>query len=203
MGVLELLSQHVREIVDSRGQIVHQNGNRQSIEGEVQVRWVKPPFCTIKVNCDGAWCKQTSVEGCGWVAMDFVGIFKAVGCMGNIRCGSSLMAEAETLRLALMACVELGFGVLQFETDLKVLVDMINGVLASEAALEGILWDMNLTRQQLSSVEFLFTPRACNGAAHQVASYVTRVGDFHLWDRFEPEWLFNTLAFDVNMSIHL
>ncbi|CAN6715417.1 unnamed protein product [Malus baccata var. baccata] len=162
----------------------------------------------IRLNL--AWCKQTSVGGCGWVARDFVGIFRAAGGLGDIRCGSSLMAEAEALRLALMACVEFGFEFVQFETDSKVLVDMINGVLVPKADLEGILWDMNHIRQQLSSVKFMFTPCACNGTAHQVASYITSVcvcvcvgeGGFHMWDRFEPEWLFNILASDVHISIH-
>ncbi|KAB2599185.1 hypothetical protein D8674_009456 [Pyrus ussuriensis x Pyrus communis] len=69
MGVLELLSQHVREI---------------SVEGEMQVRWVKPHFCPIKF--DG---------GSRSIAIGIDGL-----------CGT------------------------------RVLVDMINGVLAPEAALE-------------------------------------------------------------------
>lgn len=139
IGALELLSQQVREIVNSGGKVVQQHSDRQCLEGEVQVWWVKPLFRTIKVNCDRAWCKQTSMGGCGWVTRDFVGIFQAGDGVGGIICGSSLMAEVEAIRLALMACVELGFELVQLETDSKVLMEMLNGVLAPEAALEGIL----------------------------------------------------------------
>ncbi|XP_070662429.1 uncharacterized protein [Malus domestica] len=118
-AALELLSQQVREIADSGGKTV---------------------------NCDGAWCNQTSVGGCGWVVRDFAGIFQAGGGMGNLLCGSSLMAEAEAVIMAMLACVELGVEIVQVETDSKVLVDMIKGDLLTDAALEGILWDIKALR---------------------------------------------------------
>ncbi|RXH95321.1 hypothetical protein DVH24_025005 [Malus domestica] len=80
---------------------------------------------------------------------------------------------------------------------------MIHGHVQLEAVLDGILWDIHLLQQQFDAIKFLYTPRACNEATHLVASYVTRVGGSHTWDGFEPEWLFNTLAFDVNISIRI
>ncbi|KAB2629231.1 ribonuclease H protein [Pyrus ussuriensis x Pyrus communis] len=77
------------------------------------------------------------------------------------------MAEAEAVRVALVACVEKGFGLVQIETDSKVLMDMLTGV----------PWDISHLKQQLSSIEFLFTPRSCNRAIHLVATHVTCVGD--------------------------
>lgn len=61
---------------------------------------------TIKVNCDGTWLKETGQGGYDLVARDFAGIFKAVGGMGNFLCESSLMAEAEGVRAALLAWIE-------------------------------------------------------------------------------------------------
>lgn len=113
------------------------------------------------------------------------------------------MAEAEAVRATLVACVERGFRFVQIETDSKVLVDVLTGVSLSEAAMEGVLWDIHHLKLQLCSVQFLFTPRTCNGAAHLVATHATRVGGCHMWDCFELEWLFNTLAFDVNISIRI
>ncbi|XP_068340299.1 uncharacterized protein [Pyrus communis] len=159
---------------------------------------MKPPFGTFKVNCDGAWCSSTGVGGFGWVVRDFARIFQDDGGVRNVRCVSSVMAETKALRAALVACVERGFGVVQVETDSKVLLDMINGILQPEAVLEGILWDVNHIKQQFYSVQFLYAPRACNEA-----SYVMRMGDSHLWDGLEPERLFNTLATDVNISIRI
>lgn len=106
---LDLLHQQWREIKDSRWDNEQHHCRQQVVEGETHRRWVKPPFCTIKVNCDGAWCKQTSRGGIGWVARNFSGIFQCAGGMGDLLCGSSLMAEAKAMRLALMACAEKGF----------------------------------------------------------------------------------------------
>ncbi|XP_070675771.1 uncharacterized protein [Malus domestica] len=141
--------------------------------------------------------------GVGWVARDFVGIFKGAGGVGQIPCVSSLMVEAEAMRLALLSCVEKGFESVLLETDSQVLVDMIHGRLQPKAGLDRILWDINLLKQHFDAIEFLYAPRACNKAAHLVASYVTRVEGSHSWDGFKPEWLFNTLAFNVNISIRI
>lgn len=141
--------------------------------------------------------------GFGWVARDFVGIFKGAGGVGRILCVSSIMAEAEALRLALVACVERGFESVQVETDSHVLVDMIHGSLQWEAILDGILWDINLLKQHLCVVEFLYAPRACNEVAHLVGSYVTHVRVVHSWDDFELKWLSNILTSNVNISIRI
>ncbi|KAB2630820.1 ribonuclease H protein [Pyrus ussuriensis x Pyrus communis] len=78
------------------------------------------------------------------------------------------------MREVLLACVERGFEMVQVESDSKNLVDILNGALQNELKL------------QLRSIEFLFTSRVCNGAAHQVAAFVTRVGGVHVWDCYEP-----------------
>ena len=103
----------------------------------------------------------------------------------------------------MMACVEKGYEVVQIETDSKVLVDMLTGTISTDAAMESIIWDIYNLQSQLCSVQFLFTPLSCNEAAHLVASHVIRMGGHHVWDWLEPEWLFNVLASDVDISIRI
>ncbi|KAB2623920.1 ribonuclease H protein [Pyrus ussuriensis x Pyrus communis] len=165
----------------------------QSRRGTILYGWIKSRFGIIKINCDGAWCNPR----------DFAGIFKGAGGVGKVLCGLSIMAEAEALMMDVMASVERGFGSVHLETDSKVLVDMIHRKLQPEATMETILWDINTIKRHLCSIEFLYTPCACNEVVHHVASYVTHVGGVHSWDEFEPEWLFNSLAYDVNISIRI
>jgi len=99
--------------------------------------------------------------------------------------------------------VEKGYGLVQLETDSKVLVDKLTSVSQPEAFMKAIIWDIHHLKQQLSSIKFLFTPRSYNGAVYLVASHATRLGGYHMWDFLEPKWLFNALAFDVNISIRL
>ncbi|KAB2597308.1 hypothetical protein D8674_000228 [Pyrus ussuriensis x Pyrus communis] len=115
----------------------------------VQERWVKPPFQTIKVNCDGAWCSRMGIGGFRWVARDFIGIFHGAGGVGGVLCGSSLLAEVEAVRWGLLACMERGYGMVQIETDSKMLVEMLNGLLLPEGSIEGILWDIEYSKKPI------------------------------------------------------
>ncbi|RXH78263.1 hypothetical protein DVH24_001781 [Malus domestica] len=63
--------------------------------------WARPPFRTIKVNCDGAWIKESS-EGAG-----------GGGGGGGLLYESSLMAETKVIRAAVMACIDKGFEVVR------------------------------------------------------------------------------------------
>lgn len=185
---LELLQKQWGEIERcERTQVLHARSSRLGEGDEAPVRWVKPLFRTIKLNYDRAWHKETRRGGFDWVARDFAGIFKGAGRMGNVCCDSSLMAEAEAVLAALVVCVERGFGCVQIETDSKVLVDMLTGVIQSEAAMKSVPWDISHLKQQLNSVEFLFTPHSCNSDAHLVATRVTCVGACYMWNYFEPE----------------
>ncbi|XP_050141084.1 uncharacterized protein LOC126617057 [Malus sylvestris] len=86
---LELLQKHWGEIERcEQSQVRPARSSRLGEGEEVPVRWVKPPFRTIKLNCDGAWHKETRRGGFGWVAQDFAGIFKGAGGMGNVCCDS-------------------------------------------------------------------------------------------------------------------
>ncbi|KAB2632516.1 hypothetical protein D8674_028763 [Pyrus ussuriensis x Pyrus communis] len=58
------------------------------------------------------------------------------------------------------------------ETDSKMLVEMLNGLLLPEASIEGLLWDIEHSKWQLAYVEFLHTSRLCNMVAHLVAKYI-------------------------------
>ncbi|KAB2624706.1 hypothetical protein D8674_016366 [Pyrus ussuriensis x Pyrus communis] len=86
--VMQLLQQQWEEIAGCDGEVVQQPTCGQQGRGESPEGWVKPPFGTIKVNCDGAWCNHTGVGG--------------VGGVGKVLYVSSIMVEAEAMRLALL-----------------------------------------------------------------------------------------------------
>lgn len=60
---LELLRQQWGEIVGCKGEHAQQPGRGQQVRKESHERRIKPPFRTIKVNCDGAWCTCTGLGG--------------------------------------------------------------------------------------------------------------------------------------------
>ncbi|CAL8082678.1 unnamed protein product [Prunus armeniaca] len=89
------------------------------------------------------------------------------------------------------------------ETDSKQLVAMLHGNMKTDTAIDGIIHDIKLLACQVGQISFTFVNRRCNAAAHLVAAHVSRVGGEFKWDQLWPEWLFDTLAADVNITIRL
>lgn len=81
---------------------------------------------------------------------------------------------------------------------------MLNGGPITDCMEEGLLYDIMFLSQLLQAVMFSFAPRTCNRGAHAVASFVSRRRGCCFWDFLDmPEWLFDILASDVNLSIRL
>ncbi|CAN6684720.1 unnamed protein product [Malus baccata var. baccata] len=166
-------------------------------------QWRKPGFGTIKVNTDAAWRKETSCAGVGWVAWDFAGLLQAAGGTGGRLCHSAAAAEMLAIRTALECCVRLGYKSVAIESDAKNIIQMIRNETTLDCSLECTLGDIVTLARGLESVTFDFISRESNCAAHSVAKYVFLEGKDCVWDHIGPDFLFNILAQDVNLSIRL
>ncbi|KAL6284105.1 hypothetical protein ACE6H2_015034 [Prunus campanulata] len=111
--------------------------------------------------------------------------------------------EAEAIREAMMACVQGGWSKLEVESDSLQIIRMLCGTWKIDMAVEAIIFDIKHLVGQLEHCVFLYTPRHCNKAAHKIAAFVSRVGGIHTWDDLWPEWIFDILASDVNLTIRL
>ncbi|KAM2449128.1 hypothetical protein PS1_019258 [Malus domestica] len=167
------------------------------------VRWKRPRFGVLKVNCDGAWCASTFRGGYGWVVRDFAGMLLAAGGEGGLFFNKAAMAEASAVRAALLVCRERGFTEVEIESDSQGLISMINGEYVVDATLEGLLYDIRALASQVGRVSFVFVKRKGNAAAHAVALHLTGMSGAFCWDAHGPEFLFNILAEDVNIPIRI
>ncbi|KAM1525601.1 hypothetical protein ACFX10_010048 [Malus domestica] len=59
------------------------------------IRWKRPMFGVLKINCDGAWCGKTGKGGYGWVLRDFAGMLLAAGGVGGLSFSTAAMAEVK------------------------------------------------------------------------------------------------------------
>ncbi|XP_068328253.1 uncharacterized protein [Pyrus communis] len=169
--------------------------------------WRKPEFGRLKLNTDAAWQKETKVGGVGWVFRDFARIPKMVGGNGGEYFLSSNMAKAATIKQGLEMCVLRGFHAseeaLEVESNSKGLVQMLNKEIQIDVLMEVYLVDIWNMMQSFQSVKFIFTPQQCNRAAQMVVAYILKHGESFGWDDLGPEFLFNVLAEDANVSIHI
>ncbi|KAM2075262.1 hypothetical protein ACFX1T_038167 [Malus domestica] len=172
-------------------------------DGTGQKHWHKPGFGTIKINTDAAWSKVTQRAGLGWVARDFAGVLQGVGGSGSMRFHSAAAAEAAAIREALEDCLLRGFGNVIIESDAKTIVQMIRNELTQDFRLECLLGDIEFLARRMQAVVFVFVSRESNKAAHLVAKYVGEKGRDFMWDCIGPEFLFNTLAQDINLPLRI
>ncbi|CAN6720512.1 unnamed protein product [Malus baccata var. baccata] len=149
--------------------------------------WTKPGFGFIKVNTDAAWCKNSL----------------RMGGSGTGLCHSAAAGEAHAIREAILACISLGFNNIIIESDAMVIIQMLRKEIPTDFSLDCILGDIEVLARRLTSVSFAFVSRESNVAAHSVANYVFKQGKEFCWDCIGPDFLFNTLAKDVNISIRI
>ncbi|XP_068305217.1 uncharacterized protein [Pyrus communis] len=184
-----------------------ESGGNGAVGGAVfdgqPVRWKRPVFWVMKVNCDGAWCAKTCKGGYGWIMRDFAGLLQVAGGEGGLFFNTAAMAEAAAIRAALLVCLELGYVDVEIESDSQVIITMLNGKYGVDATLECYIHDIGQLVSQLQGVRFGFVKWKGNAAVHVVASYVaSHEGVFH-WNTIGPEFVFNVLAKDVNIPIQI
>ncbi|KAM2788728.1 hypothetical protein COP1_009330 [Malus domestica] len=166
-------------------------------------RWKKPAFGILKVNTDASWCKTTLRTGVGWVCRDFAGLLQGAEGSGAALCHSAAAGEATAIRTALLACIDHGYDNVVIESDAKVIIQMIKHEIDLDFSIECILGDIEVLARRLRSVSFSYVPREGNAAAHSVAKFVFKEGREYGWDCIGPEFLFNILAHNVNLSIRI
>ncbi|CAN6686270.1 unnamed protein product [Malus baccata var. baccata] len=174
--------------------------------GERVVKWQKPNFGELKLNCDAAWRKDTGEGGVGWVLRDFAGILMLAGGVGGGWFGDAIMAEAEAIRQGLEMMVGREdwkvSSRLVVESDSKGLINMLNKETTVDADLK-IYKDIWRMTSLFQFVRFCFTPRQCNRAAHSIVAYIVKHDERFDWDELGPEFFFNILAEDANLIVQI
>ncbi|KAM0966881.1 hypothetical protein ACFX13_022899 [Malus domestica] len=141
--------------------------------------------------------------GVGWVCRDFAGVLQAARGLGTSLYHSATAGEAYAIREAILACTNLSFNKIIIKSDAKSIIKMLRKELSFNFSLDCILGDIEVLACMLMSVSFTFVSRESNSAAHSVAKYVFKQGQEFIWDCIGPDFFFNTLAKDVNISMRI
>ncbi|CAN6713062.1 unnamed protein product [Malus baccata var. baccata] len=131
------------------------------------------------------------------------GMIKGLGGTGALRFHSAAAAEAAAIRGALEFCLLQGFVNVFIESDARDIILMIRKELTQDFRIGCLLGDIETLARRMQVVSFVFAPRESNTAAHSVAKFVFKEGRDFVWDCIGPEFLFNTLAHDVNLSLRI
>ncbi|KAI5333319.1 hypothetical protein L3X38_023450 [Prunus dulcis] len=115
-------------------------------------------------------------RGFGWVIWDFTGRMMQAGGQGEMLYGSALMIEMDAIRVVMFACQQGGFSRVVVESDFQVAIKMVKGEMAVAVEVDSILFNIQTAIREFYEVIFIFAPRSCNKASHEVATFACRVG---------------------------
>lgn len=120
------------------------------------------------VYSDAAWNSSTGAGGLSWIGTDAVGSHRFQGTDTRRYIASALVAEALALKAGLSQAVSSGIKDVICVSDSKCVIDLITGN-KTVVALRGMLHDISVLSQSLSSISFCFIPRTCNEPADRLA----------------------------------
>ncbi|KAB2634115.1 hypothetical protein D8674_039126 [Pyrus ussuriensis x Pyrus communis] len=109
---------------------------------------------------------------------------------GGLFFPSAVAGEVAAVRATSYACLKEGITGIIVVSDAKIVLNMITRELQLGAADVGVL-------------EFAYSPHRANNTAHVVAADVFKTEENVMWDCIGPDFLFNILAKDVNISIQI
>ncbi|CAA7057126.1 unnamed protein product [Microthlaspi erraticum] len=124
--------------------------NPKPIQRAYQGNSKKPHQNYITCFTDGAWCRETSIGGSGWIFVEPSGIELKRGSTAERFVGSPLMAEALSIRSALNDALEEGFSNILINSDA---LDLIQAINLQEPIKEifGILFDIHALASMFAS----------------------------------------------------
>lgn len=131
--------------------------------------WSPPPSQWLKCNSDGAWRKERTTSGLGWVCRDETGTVIWAGARAVTRTRSPIIAEAEALKWGAETMASFGYKRIIFESDSLSLVRMINGTEETWPILRPLIEAIRVSLAQIQSFEVRFSSRGSNKAADRIA----------------------------------
>ncbi|XP_072088190.1 uncharacterized protein [Arachis hypogaea] len=141
-----------------------------------QAKWRPPPANWLKANVDAAFDKKTGDGAIAVVFRNDKGELE-LGFSGRIKAHSSLAAEANAIRQALIIVENLGMGRTLIESDNQQLIQAIKSQ-GSIGEIEAILQDIQILRNRLLDSGFTWIPRNGNRLAHIIAQ-LTNLNKLH------------------------
>lgn len=150
------------------------------------VGWSPPPINFIKLNCDAAWNKLTCKVGLGVVARNHQGL-----CVGGLAkpsiCDSVLIAECEAVLEGLLLARDSQFGRVIVSTDsMELITNIRNPHTRGCWKIFPILNKIRRAAATFVELQWEWSPRKANKAAHAAAALATRVVDLNRWASEPP-----------------
>ncbi|XP_057441354.1 uncharacterized protein LOC130733241 [Lotus japonicus] len=155
-----------QEFLSSREPQRSTTNSRRAQPTRIQV-WRRPPRDFLKCNTDASFTKYNRKAAWGFIFRDEQGN-TTCGSARILHASSTLMAEALTLREAVLMAINLDLKKVVFESDSLDLIQSCKGE-KQKGEIGTIVEDIKKWSEQFPQWSFSWIARAGNGAAHLIA----------------------------------
>ncbi|KAF5450904.1 hypothetical protein F2P56_031219, partial [Juglans regia] len=158
--------------------------------------WRAPPPGCLKVNLDAGFDKTRQHMGIGIVIRDSSGDAQVTLAAPRSFVPSAYLAECYALFRAVSLCQELGFELVEFESDAKNVVDAINSNSSDMSWPGQIIEDIRLIMETHQNWKLSFIRRVGNQAAHVLAKLGLSLESELVWMEEGPDVVLPIIALD-------
>ncbi|XP_071921741.1 uncharacterized protein [Coffea arabica] len=162
--------------------------------------WKPPGKGVIRINTDAAFSAGMDQYGLGGVARDWKeGIIKAWANAAR-KTNEPLVEEAVAIRMGMIKAKEAQWKVVEFQSDCKVVVEMIMKESIRDSRVAVILEDIQNMKSLFDKCTFSFVNRLGNGCAHNLAKFAVKLVRQVDWEGNFPMWLKESAQKDLLVS---
>ncbi|WOL13566.1 hypothetical protein Cni_G22336 [Canna indica] len=158
------------------------------------IKWIPPDLGFLKINCDASL--DDNVGGTDFVIRNNSGDCLVVSG-ASAPASNILHLEATAVKNALMFAFDQALPNFVVESDSKILIDVINNTTPVPWSISSTIDDILYLKNFYNVVNFVFSFRKKNKAAHWVANHAKISRDSFVWHSSRPPDLESILYFDL------
>ncbi|XP_071927124.1 uncharacterized protein [Coffea arabica] len=161
---------------------------QQTTNSSREEEWKPPTRGTIKINSDAAFSKNMGRTGIGVVARNAKGELMKAWARAELKHSEPQVEEAVAIRMGMQMAWEANWRTVEFQSDCKEVVDMINKEDEQQTRIAIILKDIANMRCLFEQCTFSFVHRSGNGCAHSLAKFAVKLAKNVEWEVCFPMW---------------
>ncbi|XP_035543587.1 uncharacterized protein LOC118347674 [Juglans regia] len=174
-------------------------GARRLLRQQVRdfYKWKPPDPDVLKLNVDGAVFEEMGRAGIGAILRHSSGrVLMAVISLEDV-VAEPIQVELLALLRGLQFCVSLGIEKIQVESDCSLAIEALHQGNIDISKFGGIYFEIKELASHFGDCMFRYVYRETNEVAHYLAKYARNVGRINMWWDCIPNFLSQTLWFDL------
>ncbi|XP_071914084.1 uncharacterized protein [Coffea arabica] len=162
---------------------------QQTTSSNRSEEWKPPSRGQIKINSDAAFSQNMKRTGISAVARNAEGKMMKAWARAELKVSEPQVEEAAAIRMGMQMACDANWKEVEFQSDCKEVVDMINKEKDHHTRIATVLEDIANMRCLFEQCTFSFVHRAGNSCAHSLAKFAVKLTKNVEWEECFPMWI--------------